>query len=136
MTLLGKMAYDLLNLEPLKPVAEGIRTAGLLMVEIAGHKALVVVVVPVTCAVAVKLSVGNDVVVECVTFVAVMGSLSEVYMKGKAMEASLEMQMTTTADWGTANFVMCLALESLQYLLVWISSVHALGNSERKKIFF
>lgn len=127
MTLLGKMAYDLLNLEPLKLVAEGIRTVGLLMVEIAGHNALVVdgivkvvVAVQVTCAVAVKLSVGNDAVVECVTFVAVTESSSEVYMKGKAMEASLEMQMTTTADWGTANFAMCLAQENLLYLLVWI----------------
>jgi len=126
-TLLGKMAYDLLNLEPLKLVAEGIRTVGLLMVEIAGHNALVVdgivkvvVAVQVTCAVAVKLSVGNDAVVECVTFVAVTESSSEVYMKGKAMEASLEMQMTTTADWGTANFAMCLAQENLLYLLVWI----------------
>lgn len=121
------MAYDLLNLEPLKLVAEGIRTVGLLMVEIAGHNALfvdgivkVVVAVQVTCAVAVKLSVGNDAVVECVTFVAVMESSSEVYMKGKAMEASLEMQMTTTADWETANFAMCLAQENLLYLLVWI----------------
>lgn len=121
------MAYDLLNLEPLKLVAEGIRTVGLLMVEIAGHNALVVdgivkvvVAVQVTCAVAVKLSVGNDAVVECVTFVAVTESSSEVYMKGKAMEASLEMQMTTTADWGTANSAMCLALENLLYLLVWI----------------
>lgn len=121
------MAYDLLNLEPLKLVAEGIRTVGLLMVEIAGHNALVVdgivkvvVAVQVTCAVAVKLSVGNDAEVECVTFVAVTESSSEVYMKGKAMEASLEMQMTTTADWGTANFAMCLAQENLLYLLVWI----------------
>ena len=121
------MAYDLLNLEPLKLVAEGIRTVGLLMVEIAGRNALVVdgivkvvVAVQVTCAVAVKLSVGNDAVVECVTFVAVMESSSEVYMKGKAMEASLEMKMTTTADWGTANFAMCLAQENLLYLLVWI----------------
>lgn len=121
------MAYDLLNLEPLKLVAEGIRTVGLLMVEIAGHNALVVdgivkvvVAVQVTCAVAVKLSVGNDAVVECVTFVAVTESSSEVYMKGKAMEASLEMQMTTTADWGTANFAMCLVQENLLYLLVWI----------------
>lgn len=127
MTLLGKMAYDLLNLEPLKLVAEGIRTVGLLMVEIAGHNALVVdgivkvvVAVQVTCAVAVKLSVGNDAEVECVTFVAVTESSSEVYMKGKAMEASLEMQMTTTADWGTANFAMCLVQENLLYLLVWI----------------
>lgn len=127
MTLLGKMAYDLLNLEPLKLVAEGIRTVGLLMVEIAGHNALVVdgvvkvvVAVQVICAVAVKLSVGNDAEVECVTFVAVTESSSEVYMKGKAMEASLEMQMTTTADWGTANSAMCLALENLLYLLVWI----------------
>lgn len=127
MTLLGKMAYDLLNLEPLKLVAEGIRTVGLLMVEIAGHNALVVdgvvkvvVAVQVICAVAVKLSVGNDAVVECVTFVAVTESSSEVYMKGKAMEASLEMQMTTTADWGTANFAMCLVQENLLYLLVWI----------------
>jgi len=126
-TLLGKMAYDLLNLEPLKLVAEGIRTVGLLMVEIAGHNALVVdgvvkvvVAVQVICAVAVKLSVGNDAEVECVTFVAVTESSSEVYMKGKAMEASLEMQMTTTADWGTANSAMCLALENLLYLLVWI----------------
>lgn len=121
------MAYDLLNLEPLKLVAEGIRTVGLLMVEIAGHNALVVdgivkvvVAVQVICAVAVKLSVGNDAVVECVTFVAVTESSSEVYMKGKAMEASLEMQMTTTADWGTANFAMCLVQENLLYLLVWI----------------
>lgn len=121
------MAYDLLNLEPLKLVAEGIRTVGLLMVEIAGHNALVVdgivkvvVAVQVICAVAVKLSVGNDAVVECVIFVAVTESSSEVYMKGKAVEASLEMQMTTTADWGTANFAMCLALENLLYLLVWI----------------
>lgn len=121
------MAYDLLNLEPLKLVAEGIRTVGLLMVEIAGHNALVVdgivkvvVAVQVTCAVAVKLSVGNDAVVECVIFVAVTESSSEVYMKGKAMEASLEMQMTTTADWGTANFAMCLVQENLLYLLVWI----------------
>lgn len=121
------MAYDLLNLEPLKLVAEGIRTVGLLMVEIAGHNALVVdgivkvvVAVQVTCAVAVKLSVGNDAVVECVTFVAVTESSSEVYMKGKAMEASLEMRMTTTADWGTANFAMCLVQENLLYLLVWI----------------
>jgi hypothetical protein len=121
------MAYDLLNLEPLKLVAEGIRTVGLLMVEIAGHNALVVdgvvkvvVAVQVICAVAVKLSVGNDAEVECVTFVAVTESSSEVYMKGKAMEASLEMQMTTTADWGTANSAMCLALENLLYLLVWI----------------
>lgn len=121
------MAYDLLNLEPLKLVAEGIRTVGLLMVEIAGHNALVVdgvvkvvVAVQVICAVAVKLSVGNDAVVECVTFVAVTESSSEVYMKGKAMEASLEMQMTTTADWGTANFAMCLAQKNLLYLLVWI----------------
>lgn len=121
------MAYDLLNLEPLKLVAEGIRTVGLLMVEIAGHNALVVdgivkvvVAVQVICAVAVKLSVGNDAVVECVIFVAVTESSSEVYMKGKAMEASLEMQMTTTADWGTANFAMCLVQENLLYLLVWI----------------
>lgn len=39
-------------------------------------------------------------VVEYVTFVALTESSSEVYMKGKAMEVSLVMQMMTTTTAG------------------------------------
>lgn len=96
------MALGLLNLEG---QAVGLWTVESLP-EIVVHNDLMVDVkvkvaafVQMICAAAAaKLLSGNDVAEEYVTFVAKTVCLSVSYMKGKAMEACLEIQMTTMAD--------------------------------------